>query len=220
MPDFIILVIGAVVAVGVVTVILGGLLARTAQRQAEAMAAQAIKSCAAVEARLAEVAKAIRNLPYEISVFIDPVGEIVFKETQHDAKAVRFSNAQIGYLQQNPRHINIHNHNTDTPPSIQDLFFSAQVKAAYFVVVTPHYTYTVYPRPVSGWASEAELNEAVNKFQPLFKLVGMKFDNEIVETLPDGSVISADTLEYECTDEAIESVTQYLGYRYDREPVA
>lgn len=217
MMDFIVIIVGLLIF-AVAAVVAAGWLSKSAQRQGEQMAAQLIESHAAVDSKLNEIAQSIRDLPYEVSIFIDQSGGIVFQQTQYDSKAVHFSDVQINYLENHPRHINIHNHDTDTPPSVQDLLFSARIKAAYFVVVSPHYTYTVYPHPVSGWASHAELEAAVTKYEYLLHPVGQ--EKHFVGTDSDGAFMFEEVTEYECTDAAIESITQHLGYHYTRQPAA
>lgn len=162
---------------------------------------------------IAEIAKSLRGLPYEAEYIIDQDGETLFNQTQYNAKSVEFSDEQIAYMVAHPGSISIHNHNTDTPPSVTDLSFAARTRQNCFIVVSPNYTYIVEP-PASGWKGDDELEAFCKKHMRLFNIINRTerfagFDR-------DGAILMLSEVEYETTDEAMAAIVAKLGYHYVR----
>lgn len=175
--------------------------------------ASRVKAMRQLSISLNEVIDSLRNLPYEVEYILNEKGEIIFSETQYNARAVNFSNEQIAYLQSHPGSISVHNHNENIPPSLDDLAFAALCNNSYFVVVSPNYIYTVGPS-ASGWKSGEEVNVVVNRHLHLCKttVVGRK----LVKVETDGAQIYAEDFEIATTEEAIKAITEDLGYFYER----
>lgn len=163
---------------------------------------------------IAMIIKNLRGLPYEVEYIIDKDGNIIFEQTQYSPKNVEFTDEQIAYMKSHPGTISIHNHDTDTLPSMTDLSFSARTKQDRLIVVSPHYTYVVTP-PASGWKSDDELNAVLEKYMHLFSIIN--YSEHFAGIAPDGVVLMATEIEYETTDEAMAAIVDELGYHYFRE---
>lgn len=150
------------------------------------------------EQTILETMEHLRGLNFEVEVAIDPDGEIIGEYTQYHPLHTEHTDEEIVYLRGIDGLTMIHNHDTDTPPSVQDLLYAGNIQLAQMIVVTPSYNYFVSPGK-NGWSTGEELNDVVNKYLHLFK---------VVSTSPGGLI------EIASTDQAIENVARDLGYTY------
>lgn len=162
-----------------------------------------------------ETTERLRGLNFEVEVVLDSYDMIVSETTQYDPGFVHQTDEQIALFRENGQLTSIHNHVDNTPPSVQDIAYAASADFSQMIVVTPGCNYHIF-RPETGWKTEPELNDAVNKHLRLFR--GRRTGQPtIVAKEPDGAVVEAESYEIVSTDKALGAICRDLGYEITKE---
>lgn len=171
-----------------------------------------------LQQRVAEIVEHLHDLnaPYEIIYIIDQEGKVVAEETQYDPDRVALKEEQVVFMQTNPGCISIHNHRTNTPPSIDDLMEAAERCESCLIVVTPKYKYIITPS-LTGWKSIEDLEAAVQKHSDKLRVInitGLTFT-----PADDGGWLLHTNYEIESTEGSLEAIVRELGYGYVRREI-
>lgn len=161
---------------------------------------------------LLDIIEHVQGAKYEMLFVVDRNGEIVFEETQYQPERVDLTEEQHEYMRAHPGLVEIHNHNDDTPPSLDDLIMSASDKCSECMVIGTEHLYSV--RPVKDWRSDAEMYQLLEKHKHL--ATSEVVENRCVGQYPDGSLLIETIESVKSTEEFLQKITKDAGYIYEK----